>query len=43
VSLEKQTRFEDFSIFEDLAVLNGEFQLAPLLMFGKKPYDLPPP
>lgn len=36
-----QTKFEDIAIFEDLAVLNGSFQLVPLLMSGKNTYDLP--
>lgn len=38
-----QTQFEDLNIFEDLAVVNGEFQFVSLLMAGKNYYVPPAP
>lgn len=38
----EQHRFEDLRIFEDLVVVNGEFQLVDLLMAGRNFYEIPP-
>lgn len=38
-----QLKFEELHIFEDLAVVNGEFQLADLLIAGRNIYEPPPP
>lgn len=34
---------QNIAVFEDLAVVNGEFQLVPLVMLGKSFYDVPAP
>lgn len=36
-----QTKFEDLGIFEDMAVVNGEFRLVPLAMHGRTYYEPP--
>jgi hypothetical protein len=36
-------KFEELHIFEDLCVVNGEFQLADLLIASRNIYDPPPP
>jgi hypothetical protein len=36
-------KFEELHIFEDLAVVNGEFMLADLLLASRNIYSLPPP
>ena len=36
-------KFEELHIFEDLAVVNGEFMLADLLIGGRNIYEPPPP
>ena len=36
-----QRKFEDISIFEDLAIVNGQFKLVPLEVVGFNFYDLP--
>lgn len=37
-----QLKFEELHVFEDLAVVNGEFRFADLLMAGRNIYNLPP-
>jgi len=37
-----QLKFEELHVFEDLAVVNGEFRLVDLLMAGSNIYELPP-
>lgn len=36
-----QLKFEELHVFEDLAVVNGEFRLVDLLMAGRNYYELP--
>lgn len=36
-----QTKFEDIAIFEDLAVVDGEFRFVPLAMHGRTHYSPP--
>ena len=38
-----QLKFEGLHVFEDLAVVNGEFRLVDLLMASRNIYDPPPP
>jgi hypothetical protein len=38
-----QLKFEELHVFEDLAVVNGEFRLVDLLMASRNIYDPPPP
>lgn len=38
-----QLKFENLHIFEDLAVVNGEFKLVDLLFASRNIYDLPEP
>lgn len=38
----EQRRFEEINILEDLAVVNGEFMLADLLIASRNIYELPP-
>jgi hypothetical protein len=35
-------KFEELHVFEDLAVVNGEFRLADLLLASRQIYELPP-
>jgi len=36
-------KFEELHVFEDLAVVNGEFRLADILIASRNIYELPPP
>ena len=38
-----QLKFEELHVFEDLAVVNGEFRLVDLLMASRNIYEPPPP